>query len=212
MKKAAVIYYSKHGAAKQYAEWIAEETGADLFDGEKTSYRDLEPYDVLIFGGGIYSGGIRGRDFIRKGMRKKFAGKLVLAFGVGIAVDSEENRLQADQINFQKRMVVIPCWYFPGKYDPAQITGFDSQVMKMTKKMIEGGDANAFGRTLLGYIENGCDLIDRSRIEPMVETVRGILRDDTVTRQSQIAPPDEKQRARHTDTLLQKFKNGSWTD
>ncbi len=31
--KTAVIYRSKSGFVKKYAEWIAEETGADLFDG-----------------------------------------------------------------------------------------------------------------------------------------------------------------------------------
>ena len=206
-KSSAVVYYSKHGTAKEYAEWIAEETGSVLLDGSQIKYRDLEPYDILIIGGGIYSGGIQGREFIQKAMKKKkWKDKLVLAFGVGITVDDEANRAQADEINFPRWAAYVPCWYLPGRYDPSEIKGLDKQIMSITRKMIEGGNANAFGRTLLGYIDNGCDLRDRTRIAPLVEEIRRIQADDTITRQAQIAPPDAAQREASYESLLDKFR------
>lgn len=35
MNEVVVIYQSKYGAAKKYAEWIAEALGADLFERRK---------------------------------------------------------------------------------------------------------------------------------------------------------------------------------
>ena len=172
MKKTAVVYYSKHGAAKKYAEWVAEETGADLFDGDKVSARALLPYDIIVLGGGIYSGGIRGLDLFRKNRKRKFAGKDLIVFGVGISIDDEANRKQAAQINFQKKTAGLPYIFLPGAFDPAAVKGIDKGIIDITKKMINGGSGNAFADKLLDYFENGCDLIDRDRIEPLVDRIK----------------------------------------
>ncbi|WP_173452209.1 flavodoxin domain-containing protein [Eubacterium pyruvativorans] len=174
MKKIAVIYSSKHGAAKQYAEWIAQDTGADLFSADGLKPRDVADYDILVYGGGIYSGGIRNLDFIRKNIRKKFDGKEILCFGVGITIDNAANREQADDINFTKQMADVPHWYFPGAFDPAKQKGLDRRIVAWVRKMIDDGDANSFGATLAGYFNHGCDLVDRNRIKPMVERIRAL--------------------------------------
>lgn len=205
MKKAAVIYFSKHGSAKTYAEWVAEDIGADLFNGADIRMEDLKPYDVLVFGGGIYSGGIQGREFIQKGMKKAFAHKLVFVFGVGITVEDEKNREQADQINFQKRMRTIPSWYFPGAYNPSEIKGFDKKIMGVTRKMIGEGDAGEFADRLRDYIDHGCDLKDRSAIAPMTEEILRVMEDDTITVQAHIAPDERVQEDRKTDSLFKRF-------
>ena len=172
MKKTAVVYYSKHGATKRYAEWIAEETGADLFDGSSVSVRDLVSYDIIVLGGGIYSGGIRGLELFQKNIKRKFAGKDLIVFAVGISIDDEENRKQCAKINFVKKLAGLPYIFLPGAFDPAAVTGIDKGIINFTKKMIDGGSGNAFAAKLLDYFENGCDLIDRERIEPLVDRIK----------------------------------------
>ena len=172
MKKTAVVYYTKHGATKRYAEWIAEETGADLFNGDSVSARDLEDYDIIVLGGGIYAGGIRGLELFQKNIKRRFAGKDLIVFGVGISIDDEQNRKQAAQINFQKKLAGLPYIFLPGAFDPAAIKGVDKAIINFTKKMIDGGSGNAFSAKLLDYFENGCDLVDRSRIEPLVDRIK----------------------------------------
>lgn len=172
MSGTAVIYFSKHGAAKQYAEWIAEDTGADLFDGDHVKPAQLERYPILVVGGGIYSGGILGMDWLRKNRRRHFARKKIVVFGVGVSVGDAENRRQAAKINFTGSLAGLPYCFLPGAFDPASLSGFDKRIIKWTTKMIREGDGNAFSKTLLGYFENGCDLIDRGEIEPIVDKVR----------------------------------------
>lgn len=57
MRKIAVVYKSCHGSTKQYAEWIAEETGADLFNVDDCTGSDMSDYDTIVFGGCIHAGG-----------------------------------------------------------------------------------------------------------------------------------------------------------
>ena len=44
----AVIYGSKYGSTKQYAEWIAEELKADVFDVKGSSIDVIEKYDNIF--------------------------------------------------------------------------------------------------------------------------------------------------------------------
>ena len=60
MGKAIVIYTSKRGSTKQYAEWIAEDLGcpALTLDEAKSQDINLYEYDCIIYGGWIRGSGI----------------------------------------------------------------------------------------------------------------------------------------------------------
>ena len=60
--KTIVVYKSKYGTAEQYAKWIAEELDCDIKELGEIRARDLEPYEGIIFGGGVHAGGIEGID------------------------------------------------------------------------------------------------------------------------------------------------------
>ena len=61
--KGIVIYKSKYGSTKKYAEWISERTGFDCVEAGKVNAKRLADYDTVIFGGGIYASGIAGISF-----------------------------------------------------------------------------------------------------------------------------------------------------
>ena len=56
MANTAVCYTSKYGASKKTAERIAREAGAELYDISADNYPDLDAYDVLVLGCGLYMG------------------------------------------------------------------------------------------------------------------------------------------------------------
>ena len=58
--KGIILYTSKYGATKRYAEWLAEETGFDLIETKKAKISDVKQYDTIILCGGIYASGIAG--------------------------------------------------------------------------------------------------------------------------------------------------------
>lgn len=49
--KIAVIYKSKYGNTKKYAQWIAEEANADLFEHSEVDAKKLVEYDAIAYGG-----------------------------------------------------------------------------------------------------------------------------------------------------------------
>ncbi|MDY2959927.1 MAG: flavodoxin domain-containing protein [Hornefia sp.] len=189
MRKTAVVYYSKYGTTKKYAGIISDELGADLFEARNIKFRDLKDYDTVVFGGGIYSGGIGGIELITRNWYKGLNEKKVICFAVGIAADSEENRQQCLDINFKRRFVTdaeedhgredlsasellkekrlpIRCFFLPGAFDPCKVKGRDKFIIGITKKMI--GDSPE-GKYLLDYFNKGCDLVDTGKIKPIIE-------------------------------------------
>jgi menaquinone-dependent protoporphyrinogen IX oxidase len=62
--KALILYKSKYGSTKQYAQWLNQEINSDIFELDKCP--SLENYNLIILGGGIYMGKINGSDFISK--------------------------------------------------------------------------------------------------------------------------------------------------
>lgn len=189
MSKTAVIYYSKYGTTENYARLIAKALGADLFEAKKTKFRDIKGYDTVVFGGGIYSGGIRGIELITKNWYKGLCDKKVVCFAVGITIDKEENREQCMDINFKKRFVTdaeedhgrddlsaselikekrlpVKCFFLPGAFDPGKVKGLDKFIIGITKKMI---DDSPEGQQLLDYFNKSCDLVDYDSIKPVVE-------------------------------------------
>ena len=56
--KTIVIYNSQTGFTKRYAEWIAEETGADCLALSAAKKKDLAIYEAIIFGSWACGGSI----------------------------------------------------------------------------------------------------------------------------------------------------------
>ena len=66
MKKTAVVYGSVYGSTKQYAQWIADALSADLYENKSLDISVLDPYDIIIYGGGLYAGGVTGISLISR--------------------------------------------------------------------------------------------------------------------------------------------------
>ena len=49
-----ILYKSKYGATRKYAEWLSERTGFSYIETEKSDIGVISGYDVIILGGGIY--------------------------------------------------------------------------------------------------------------------------------------------------------------
>ena len=53
-----IIYKSKYGATKKYAEWLSEATGFLCVSTKEADLSKVAECDVVIVGGGIYASGI----------------------------------------------------------------------------------------------------------------------------------------------------------
>ena len=196
-QRTIVLYTSKYGAAETYARWIAEALGCQAVSLDKFSKKELQGYDTVIYGGGVQAGGVRGLEQFTKWIKgdlklRQMAKRGTISeaeaagsgafdrqyyiFAVGISLDSEENRLQLRDINFDTDWLrELPCFFLPGAFDPAKLTGVDKAIIKVATKMFQDkpeAQAAAEDMQVLRYFETGCDLIDRTRTTALIEAVK----------------------------------------
>jgi flavodoxin len=83
-----VIYRSISGFTKKYAEWIAKECNADIYDAKEFSAQKLSEYSTIIFGGSLHAFGITGIKLVKENL-PKFTNKKIVVFTVGASPPKE---------------------------------------------------------------------------------------------------------------------------
>ncbi len=99
MENIVVLYKSKYGATKKYAEWLAEELSSDIIETKQAGIEQVAKYDTIILGGGIYATGIAGISFLRKHY-EKLKDKRILVFAVGASPYDEKAMTAIKERNF----------------------------------------------------------------------------------------------------------------
>ena len=102
MSKVLIMYFSKYGSTKKYAEWIASELNGDIFNIKNLKQNILKNYDTIILGSGLYAGKIEGINVIIKNYEEIETKKLVL-FTCGLADYSKDS----NRNNINKRLEKI---------------------------------------------------------------------------------------------------------
>lgn len=135
--KTAVIYKSKTGFAKKYAEWIAEELSADIFDATKITIDTLKDYDTVIYGAGLYAVGINGVKLITKNM-DQLKNKRIVVFATGVSPSREHDIKKVQDSNFTlEQQEYIKFFYLRGGFDYGRLTTFDKVLMTLLKWKIK---------------------------------------------------------------------------
>jgi menaquinone-dependent protoporphyrinogen IX oxidase len=135
--KTIVVYKSKTGFVRKYAEWIAEELSADIFEASKVTADMLTVYDTIIYGGSLHAVGINGVKFITKNM-DKLKGKKIVVFASGASLPSENVVKEVINNNFtldQQRYIKL--FYLRGGFNYNKLPPFDKVLMTLLKWKIE---------------------------------------------------------------------------
>ncbi|MDD3243278.1 MAG: flavodoxin domain-containing protein, partial [Eubacteriales bacterium] len=85
---AAVIYSSRQGSARRYAQTIAQALDAQLIEAGTVKPARLDGFDTLVFGGGVMAGGIAGANMLKKNA-PRWSGKRIAMFAVGLSDPAE---------------------------------------------------------------------------------------------------------------------------
>lgn len=181
MAKGIVIYTSKRGSTKQYAEWIAEDLGFEALPLSDARGVDLHDYGCIVYGGWIRGSGIVDFDKFARMLDDELMKRLIV-YGVGFADETAENYAQVwgyslgkiDPKN-EKRVLL---YILGGRYDPAAVTGLDKFLMKTMRTVLLSGstnDAKPRADMMRDRIDNGCDLVNRGNITSLVKDAKKIL-------------------------------------
>ena len=169
--KTIVVYKSKTGYTKKYAEWIAEELNCDI--KEDASLSDIIEYDTVIFGSGMYVGGMNGVKLISKNL-DRLSGKKLILFAVGSNPGKDKDIVPFwNRIFTEEQQKNIGLFYLRGGFDYTKLGFKDKILMDMLKKhlqKLENPDEDERG--LLAAYDTPVDFTDRANIAPLVEYAR----------------------------------------
>ncbi len=170
--KTIVIYKSKYGSTKQYAEWIAEELGCDIREAKTVKADDLKEYDTIIYGGGLYAEVIAGVTLITKNL-DKLADKKLIVFTTGITpLDCREyyDKLVFDK-NFKgEAREKVKVFNYLGKMILAELSLPHRTAIKALKKLMSGKEnPTEMEKLLVTLCDADGDFTDRNAIAELVE-------------------------------------------
>jgi menaquinone-dependent protoporphyrinogen IX oxidase len=101
MKKVLILFKSKTGISKQYATWIAEELACDLADLTTFEPSDLNKYELIVYGAGLFAGQINGIGKIKRWIEAQ-PQKVWVVFATGATPSKESYQELIYKTNFHK--------------------------------------------------------------------------------------------------------------
>ncbi len=177
MGKKIVVYKSRYGSTKKYAEWISQQLEADLFEVDDIERDKLKDYNTIIYGGGLYASGISGISVITKNF-EDLKEKNIIVFTVGLA--ATEDKSIFDPIinkNFPEENMrnSIRFFHFRGGMDYSRLNIMHKAMMAMMKKSVEKKETKTEEDKLMHETYGGIvDFKDQKMIEPLINYVNSL--------------------------------------
>ena len=167
MKKVLVLYKSKTGFSKRYAEWITEDLACDCRSIKGVKLEDLNDYGLVIYGAGVYAGMLAGAGKIKNWI-KKSPEKTWVVFATGATPPKECYEELIFKTNFRKgESRPAHFYYFLSGINYEKMGFFDRLLMKFftfitTRKSAKPRTAK----------QTSIDLANRDYIEELLRYVR----------------------------------------
>jgi len=181
MNKIAVVFQSKYGSTRKYAQWIAEALSCDLLERKSVKVDDLKVYDTIVYGGGLYAGGVSGFELITKN-DEKLADKNLILFTCGLADVSQACNTDSIKESLKKAMSVllqerVKVFHLRGGMDYSKLSIPHKAMMGMVRKATLKKDPDKRtqeDQELLETYGQTVDFTDQATIEPLVVYVRSL--------------------------------------
>lgn len=172
---AVVIYKTKYGSTKVYADWIANELGCKALDAKDVKIQDLSDYDTIIYGGGLYAEVINGVSFITKNL-DELSDKRIVVYSTGITpLDCRDyyDKIVIEK-NFKPHMLErIKLYNFLGKMIIDELSIVHRTALKTLKKiMCNKENPTVMEKLLIDLCDSDCDLLDKSQIGDLIKYVK----------------------------------------
>lgn len=127
-----IIYDSKYGATRQYAEWLSTELKSSLIQSNEVTPDMIEKADVLLLGTPVYYGKFRLAKWLKKNERDLLHKKM-LFFVVGGTSNAETTeRNKSVKVSIPHSLLLQSEIYFlKGRLIHSRLSFTDRLMMKM---------------------------------------------------------------------------------
>ena len=176
MTKGIILYQSKYGATKKYADWLQEATQFDCMETKKATLAAVQPYETIVLMGGVYASGVAGLSFLKKNI-SALKGKRIFLFASGASPYDEAAIQQGKEHNLKGDLAGLPFFYGQGAWNMAGMTFGDRMLCKMLLKAVAKQDPSTYEPWQKALMEAGpdnvCDWTDRANLEPLLAAING---------------------------------------
>ncbi len=157
-----IVYESKTGFTKRYAEMLAAKTGLKVFHVKEIS--KISQDEEIIFLGWIKVGKIQGLNKVRK-----YNVKAVCGSGTGRTAEPDVETVVA-----RNNIKGIPFFYLRGGCLPLKkMKGMDRIMLSMFVKMLKSRkDKDERTEESIDIIVNGFDGVKEENLEPLLEWLK----------------------------------------
>ena len=170
--KILLIYKSKTGFTKKYADWICKEINCRLESIKNIKKIDFSQYDLVIYGSRIHAGRIDGLNKIKKLNLDK---KLII-FATGATPKETPSITEVWNSNLtEEELKNIKHFYIPAGLNYEKMGFLDKMMMKMASIMLE--KKNNKSKEDIGMqnsIKKSYDISSKERIKPLIEYIKSL--------------------------------------
>ena len=174
MKKGIILYKTKYGSTKKYADWLDKETKFDCITIKQANKNLVKDYDTIILAAPVYASTISGLSFLKK-IEKELKNKKVALFCVGISLDDKETLEQIKSQNLKNNLKEIPCFYGLGAWDLNKMSRKDRMLCKLLQKYIVKQDPKTYEpwqKALAKTIGKTVDWTDKKYLTPLLDWLK----------------------------------------
>lgn len=167
--KALIIYKSKTGFTKWYAEFIAKEVDGSLMDFKEVTPEIMSGYDVVVYGGGLYAGMINGYKKAQE-MFKKSSAKRFILFATGGTPNGAtkeidevwKNNLSAEELQY------IPHFYMQGGICYEKMSFSNRTILKLMSKVLDKKYKDSAEEGFAQAIKSSYDITSDEYAKPLI--------------------------------------------
>lgn len=157
--KGLIVYTSKYGATRQYAEWLRDELNIPIRLPEDVTRENIQEARYILLGTPVYYGKFSLRKWIRKNETWLFGKKIFLFITTATSADEQEKRKQFVTANISPDLLPFCNTYFmPGRVVHKQLSFVDSLMLKLASgAMKDDAKKNAMRTDIDGVKKENID-------------------------------------------------------
>ena len=175
MTRTIVIFDSKYGFTEQYARWISAALGCPAVRRKDFDSADFSSCETIIYGGGLYAGGVSGIRLLTEHWNQ-LSGRNVVLFTCGLADPADPDNAAHIRTSLSKAlsaemMEKIHLFHLRGGIDYARLNLKHKAMMAMLRRWLlrkDPGSLRIEDRQLLETYGKQIDFTSQSAIEPLI--------------------------------------------
>ena len=171
-----VLYKSKHGSSKQYAEWIAADLNADIYESSGFTNGDWEKYSTIVFCGGLYANSLNGVRILANN-QTRLGGKKIIVVACGISNPGNEDSFERIQNGVYGKLPRamrenVKVFQLRGGIKYSTLGFFEKLIMKMLENVVKKRNPDKLSpeeQQMASVLGKDFNFVDRAFIQPIVD-------------------------------------------